>query len=74
MAGQKKAIETGFPYAELSRVAEAESWRKELNRPLAHIHKWWGHRSNFCLPRHYHWGVCRGRRRRVESLLPADAV
>jgi hypothetical protein len=40
MAGQNKAIETDFPFAELSRVAEAESWRKELNRPLAHIHKW----------------------------------
>jgi adenine-specific DNA methylase len=44
MAEKKKAIETDFPYAELSRVAEAESWRKELNRPLAHIHKWWAQR------------------------------
>lgn len=44
MVGQQKAIETGFPYAELSCVAEAESWRKELNRPLAHIHKWWAQR------------------------------
>ena len=40
MPGHKTAIETDFPFAELSRVAEAESWRKELNRPLAHIHKW----------------------------------
>ncbi len=44
MAGQKKAIEVDFPYAELSRVAEAESWRKELNRPLSHVHKWWAQR------------------------------
>src|SRR5262249_31848661 len=44
MAGTRTAIETDFPYAELSRVAEAESWRKELNRPLAHIHKWWAQR------------------------------
>jgi adenine-specific DNA methylase len=44
MAGPKKAIEADFPYPELSRVAEAESWRKELNRPLAHIHKWWAQR------------------------------
>jgi putative DNA methylase len=39
-----RAIEKRFPYAELSRVAEAESWRKELNRPLSHIHKWWAQR------------------------------
>jgi adenine-specific DNA methylase len=44
MGGNKRAIETDFPYAELSRVAEAESWRKELNRPLSHIHKWWAQR------------------------------
>src|SRR5437016_4856121 len=44
MSAKKKAIETEFPYPELSRVAEAESWRKELNRPLSHIHKWWAQR------------------------------
>jgi adenine-specific DNA methylase len=44
MSREQKAIEAGFPYAELSRVAEAESWRKELNRPLSHIHKWWAQR------------------------------
>lgn len=44
MARERRAIEAGFPYAELSRVAEAESWRKELNRPLSHIHKWWAQR------------------------------
>jgi adenine-specific DNA methylase len=44
MGRQLRAIEDGFPYAELSRVAEAESWRKELNRPLSHIHKWWAQR------------------------------
>jgi adenine-specific DNA methylase len=44
MAREPRAIEVGFPYAELSRVAEAESWRKELNRPLSHIHKWWAQR------------------------------
>jgi adenine-specific DNA methylase len=44
MAGPTKAIEADFPFPELSRVAEAESWRKELNRPLAHIHKWWAQR------------------------------
>ena len=44
MAPLRTAIETEFPYGELSRVAEAESWRKELNRPLSHIHKWWAQR------------------------------
>jgi adenine-specific DNA methylase len=44
MSHGQKAIEADFPYAEISRVAEAESWRKELNRPLSHIHKWWAQR------------------------------
>lgn len=38
------AIEYDFPIAEISRVAEQESWRKEINRPLYHIHKWWATR------------------------------
>lgn len=38
------ALESGFPAAEVSRVAEQESWRKEINRPLYHIHKWWATR------------------------------
>src|SRR5262245_49935450 len=44
MAAPRRAIEKDFPYPELSRVAEAESWRKELNRPLSHVHKWWAQR------------------------------
>lgn len=40
----KHRLEYGFPTAEISRVAEQESWRKELNRPLTHIHKWWATR------------------------------
>lgn len=40
----KRAIEVDFPFPQVSRVAEAESWRKELNRPLSHIHKWWAQR------------------------------
>lgn len=35
------ALECEFPIVEVSRIAERESWRKEINRPLAHIHKWW---------------------------------
>lgn len=38
------ALETGFPIIEVSQLAEQESWRKEINRPLYHIHKWWATR------------------------------
>ena len=33
-----------FPFEALSDIAEVESWRKEINRPLYHIHKWWAQR------------------------------
>lgn len=33
-----------FPFEALSEVAEIESWRKEINRPIYHIHKWWAQR------------------------------
>jgi putative DNA methylase len=29
---------------EVSQVAEAESWRKELYRPATYVHKWWARR------------------------------
>src|ERR1035437_2139230 len=35
------ALELGFPSVEVSLVAEQESWRKEINRPVYHMHKWW---------------------------------
>src|SRR5258705_2812069 len=38
------AIETSFPLAEISLLAERESWRKEIFRPIYHIHKWWANR------------------------------
>lgn len=38
------ALEDDFPIAEVSQVAEQESWRKEINRPIYHIHKWWATR------------------------------
>lgn len=42
---QLRAIEDdAFPFEALSDVCETESWRKEINRPLYHIHKWWAHR------------------------------
>ncbi|MCY4344947.1 MAG: DNA methyltransferase [Gammaproteobacteria bacterium] len=33
-----------FPFEVISDVAEAESWRKEINRPTYHVHKWWAQR------------------------------
>jgi len=41
---QETALEHDFPVLEVSQVAEHESWRKEINRPLYHIHKWWATR------------------------------
>jgi putative DNA methylase len=38
------AIEYQFPYIAISKLAEQESWRKEINRPIYHIHKWWATR------------------------------
>lgn len=41
----KVALEsTSFPFEQLSEIAELESWRKEVNRPIYHIHKWWAQR------------------------------
>lgn len=39
-----KAIEGNFPFEYISEVAEIESWRKELYRPIYHMHKWWARR------------------------------
>ncbi|MCF6743550.1 SAM-dependent methyltransferase [Blastococcus sp. KM273128] len=38
------ALEADFPAVAVSRVAEAESWRKEVHRPATHTHKWWAQR------------------------------
>ena len=38
------APEHEFPIVEISQIAEQESWRKEVNRPIYHIHKWWATR------------------------------
>jgi len=38
------AIEHNFPSGPLSVLAELESWRKEVNRPTYHMHKWWATR------------------------------
>ena len=40
-----RAIEDDdFPIERISAVAEQESWRKEINRPIYHVHKWWAQR------------------------------
>lgn len=39
-----KRIESGFPFAQLSLIAERESWRKEIYRPVYYLHKWWAKR------------------------------
>src|SRR3990167_6031450 len=38
------ALECNFPLVEISQIAEQESWRKEINRPIYHNHKWWATR------------------------------
>src|SRR5690348_9381067 len=38
------ALECDFPVVKVSQIAERESWRKEINRPPYHIHKWWATR------------------------------
>src|SRR5437879_3258942 len=40
-----RLIETDdFGFEFLSRLAERESWRKEVHRPVYHVHKWWATR------------------------------
>lgn len=44
LPGTRALEDDGFPFEALSDVAETESWRKEINRPTTHIHKWWAQR------------------------------
>jgi putative DNA methylase len=40
-----RLIETdAFPFEFLSKLAGRESWRKEVHRPIYHVHKWWAKR------------------------------
>ena len=39
-----RPIEHTFPIGFVSKIAEHESWRKEIYRPLSYIHKWWARR------------------------------
>lgn len=38
------AIERNFPFEAVDTVAEIESYRKDINRPIYHVHKWWANR------------------------------
>ena len=42
--GPRAIEDDAFPFEALSEIAEVESWRKEINRPIYHIHKWWAQR------------------------------
>jgi len=45
VAGGRKLIESDtFPFEFISQIAERESWRKEIHRPIYHLHKWWAKR------------------------------
>ncbi|RPE26696.1 adenine-specific DNA methylase [Streptomyces sp. Ag109_O5-1] len=37
-------LEAGPAPVEWSRIAEHESWRKEVHRPATYVHKWWARR------------------------------
>ncbi len=39
-----RAVEDGFPIRAISQLAERESWRKEVYRPIYYVHKWWARR------------------------------
>jgi putative DNA methylase len=42
---ERRLIESdSFPFEFISQLAEMESWRKEVHRPIYHIHKWWAKR------------------------------
>ncbi len=42
---RRRLIEAdSFLFEFLSGIAERESWRKEIYRPVYHIHKWWANR------------------------------
>lgn len=44
LSGKRALEDDDFPFEMLSDIAETESWRKEINRPTTHIHKWWAQR------------------------------
>src|SRR5258708_27913385 len=44
-AGERRLIESdAFAFEFVSELAEMESWRKDVYRPIYHVHKWWAKR------------------------------
>ncbi len=43
-SGVRAIEDPAFPFEQFADVAELESWRKEVHRPVYHIHKWWAQR------------------------------
>lgn len=43
-AGTRAIEDQSFPFEHLSDIAQLESWRKEVSRPIYHLHKWWAQR------------------------------
>jgi adenine-specific DNA methylase len=41
----RRSIEADFPILEVSRLAQLESYRKNVYRPAYYIHKWWARRT-----------------------------
>ena len=52
-SGARAIEDAAFPFESLSDIAEMESWRKEINRPLSHIHKWWAQRLGTVFRAHH---------------------
>lgn len=44
MINMENRILNNLPIGDLSRIAEKESWRKEVYGPVYYIHKWWAKR------------------------------
>src|SRR6266508_728917 len=43
-SGVRAIEDPAFPFEQFADIAELESWRKEIHRPIYHIHKWWAQR------------------------------
>src|SRR3989442_8419808 len=44
LRGRRLIESDSFPFEFISQLAEMESWRKEVHRPIYHLHKWWAKR------------------------------
>lgn len=44
MSNRRLIESDSFPIEFLSELGERESWRKEVHRPIYHVHKWWAKR------------------------------